>query len=53
MMFWFALFIAGWVVAALLGAQAYFRGQSKPIHFHNWFPKFYALAESPMASVRG
>lgn len=33
----FALMIAGWAAAALIGAQAYFRGeQSKPIHERNW-----------------
>ncbi len=32
-----ALFVIGWVAAALLGTQAYFRGeQSKPIHERNW-----------------
>ncbi|NJL00094.1 MAG: hypothetical protein HC910_05820 [Spirulinaceae cyanobacterium SM2_1_0] len=32
-----ALFISGWVAAALIGSQAYFRGeQSKPIHERNW-----------------
>lgn len=32
-----ALFIVGWVAVALIGSQAYFRGeQSKPIHERNW-----------------
>jgi hypothetical protein len=32
-----AVFVIGWVAAALIGTQAYFRGeQSKPIHFRNW-----------------
>lgn len=32
-----ALFVIGWVAAAVLGSQAYFRGeQSKPIHERNW-----------------
>ncbi len=32
-----ALFLIGWVAAAVLGTQAYFRGeQSKPIHERNW-----------------
>jgi hypothetical protein len=32
-----ALFVVGWVAAALIGSQAYFRGeQSKPIHERNW-----------------
>jgi hypothetical protein len=47
MMLLLALFVAGWVVAALLGTQAYFMGeQSKPIHSRNWrSPEFHALAE--------
>ncbi len=32
-----ALFVVGWVAVALIGTQAYFRGeQSKPIHERNW-----------------
>lgn len=32
-----ALFVVGWVAAALIGTQTYFRGeQSKPIHARNW-----------------
>ncbi|MCU0569191.1 MAG: hypothetical protein MUF49_21780 [Oculatellaceae cyanobacterium Prado106] len=32
-----ALFVVAWVAAALIGTQAYFRGeQSKPIHDRNW-----------------
>ncbi len=32
-----ALFVIGWVAVALIGTQAYFRGeQSKPIHERNW-----------------
>jgi hypothetical protein len=32
-----SLFIVGWVAAALIGTQAYFRGeQTKPIHDRNW-----------------
>jgi hypothetical protein len=32
-----ALFVAGWVAVAVIGTQAYFRGeQSKPIHERNW-----------------
>ena len=32
-----ALFVIGFVAVALLGSQAYFRGeQSKPIHERNW-----------------
>jgi hypothetical protein len=32
-----SLFVVGWVAAALIGTQAYFRGeQSKPIHDRNW-----------------
>jgi hypothetical protein len=43
-----ALFIIGWVAAALLGTQAYFRGeQSKPIHDRNWrSSSFEQLAQS-------
>jgi hypothetical protein len=48
-MFWLiALFIVGWVAAALIGTQAYFRGeQTKPIHERNWrSDSFEALSES-------
>jgi hypothetical protein len=32
-----ALFAIGWVAVAILGTQAYFRGeQTKPIHARNW-----------------
>ena len=32
-----ALFLIGWVAAAVIGTQAYFLGeQSKPIHERNW-----------------
>ena len=32
-----SLFVVGWVAAALIGTQAYFRGeQRKPIHERNW-----------------
>lgn len=43
-----SLFIAGWAAAALLGTQAYFRGeQTKPIHDRNWKSAgFHTLAES-------
>lgn len=43
-----ALFIVGFVAAALLGTQAYFRGeQSKPIHERNWRSEsFEKLAQS-------
>ncbi|AFY83837.1 photosystem II protein, Psb35-related [Oscillatoria acuminata] len=43
-----ALFIVGWVAVAVLGTQAYFRGeQSKPIHERNWrSDSFETLAES-------
>lgn len=37
MAFLIALFVVGWVAAALIGTQAYFRGeQTKPIHERNW-----------------
>ena len=44
----FALFVVGWVAAALIGTQAYFRGeQTKPIHERNWrSDSFEKLAES-------
>lgn len=43
-----ALFVIGWVAAALIGTQAYFRGeQTKPIHERNWRSEsFEKLAES-------
>ncbi|PSP17695.1 MAG: hypothetical protein BRC58_05500 [Cyanobacteria bacterium QS_8_64_29] len=43
-----ALFAVGFAAAALLGTQAYFRGeQSKPIHDRNWRSASFAqLAES-------
>jgi hypothetical protein len=43
-----ALFVTGWAAVALLGTQAYFRGeQSKPIHERNWRSEsFEKLAES-------
>ncbi|NJN87569.1 MAG: hypothetical protein HC881_16235 [Leptolyngbyaceae cyanobacterium SL_7_1] len=31
------LFVIGWVAVAMIGTQAYFRGeQTKPIHERNW-----------------
>ena len=31
------VFLVGWIAAAALGTQAYFRGeQTKPIHARNW-----------------
>ena len=43
-----ALFIVGWVAAAVIGTQAYFRGeQSKPINERNWHSQsFEQLAKS-------
>lgn len=43
-----SLFVVGWVAVALIGSQAYFRGeQTKPIHERNWNSKsFEQLAES-------
>jgi hypothetical protein len=43
-----ALFAIGWVAAALIGTQAYFRGeQTKPIHERNWrSASFENLAET-------
>ena len=43
-----AVFAIGWTAAALIGTQAYFRGeQSKPIHARNWRSEsFEPLAKS-------
>jgi hypothetical protein len=43
-----ALFVVGWLAVAVIGTQAYFRGeQSKPIHERNWRSEsFEQLAES-------
>jgi len=43
-----SLFVIGWVAAALIGSQAYFRGeQTKPIHERNWrSDSFDQLAQS-------
>ncbi|MBP0016749.1 MAG: hypothetical protein J7647_04230 [Cyanobacteria bacterium SBLK] len=43
-----AVLIMGWVAAAALGTQAYFRGeQSKPIHERNWnSPGFEVAAKT-------
>ncbi|MGQ4650722.1 photosystem II protein, Psb35-related [Lyngbya aestuarii] len=43
-----SLFLIGWIGAAALGTQAYFRGeQSKPIHERNWRSEsFEKLSES-------
>jgi hypothetical protein len=43
-----ALFAIAWVAAAVLGTQAYFRGeQTKPIHDRNWNSEgFEQLAKS-------
>lgn len=43
-----ALIVVGWVAAALIGTQAYFRGeQTKPIHERNWRSNsFEQLAQS-------
>ncbi len=43
-----ALFVIGWVTAALIGTQAYFLGeQRKPIHERNWGAEsFDRLAKS-------
>lgn len=47
-----ALFVVGWVAAAVLGTQAYFRGeQTKPIHERNWrSASFETLSESVTGS---
>ncbi|MGF1566703.1 MAG: photosystem II protein, Psb35-related [Nodosilinea sp.] len=43
-----SLVVVGWVAAALIGSQAYFRGeQTKPIHERNWrSDSFDQLAQS-------
>jgi len=43
-----ALFVVGWIAAALIGTQAYFRGeQVKPIHERNWrSERFAQLAQN-------
>lgn len=43
-----SLFVVGWVAVALIGTQAYFRGeQTKPIHERNWNSKsFDQLAQT-------
>lgn len=43
-----AIVLVGWVAAALIGTQAYFRGeQTKPIHERNWRSEsFEQLAKS-------
>ncbi|WAL62883.1 photosystem II protein, Psb35-related [Thermocoleostomius sinensis] len=43
-----ALFVVGWAAAAIIGTQAYFRGeQTKPIHERNWrSSSFEQLAKS-------
>ncbi|EGJ33228.1 hypothetical protein LYNGBM3L_39990 [Moorena producens 3L] len=43
-----ALLIVGWTAAAVIGTQAYFRGeQTKPIHERNWrSDSFNKLAKS-------
>ncbi|TVQ07046.1 MAG: hypothetical protein EA368_15375 [Leptolyngbya sp. DLM2.Bin27] len=43
-----SLFVIGWAAVALIGTQAYFRGeQTKPIHERNWrSSSFDQLAKS-------
>ncbi|MEA5509631.1 hypothetical protein VB715_07630 [Crocosphaera sp. UHCC 0190] len=43
-----SLFVVGWLAAAVIGTQAYFRGeQTKPIHERNWRSEsFETLAKS-------
>ncbi|HEY9762024.1 MAG TPA: hypothetical protein V6D07_05835 [Trichocoleus sp.] len=43
-----ALIVVGWVAVAVIGTQAYFRGeQTKPIHERNWrSDSFETLAKS-------
>lgn len=47
----FAVIVIGWVAGAVLGTQAYFRGeQRKPIHARNWNSEGF---EQVAASVTG
>ncbi|PSB34688.1 photosystem II protein, Psb35-related [Stenomitos frigidus] len=48
-----ALFLVGWAAVAVLGTQAYFRGeQSKPIHERNWRSEsFEVLSEAVTGSA--
>jgi hypothetical protein len=48
-----ALFLIGWAAAAILGTQAYFRGeQTKPIHERNWNSEgFEQIAQSVTGQV--
>ncbi len=48
-----ALFVIGWIAAAVLGTQAYFLGeQTKPIHARNWnSEQFASLSESLTGSA--
>ncbi len=43
-----ALLVIGWAAAAVIGTQAYFRGeQTKPIHARNWRSEsFEQIAQS-------
>ncbi len=51
MIFVLGLFLVGFVAAALIGSQAYFRGeQTKPIHERNWRSEGF---ESLAVSVTG
>lgn len=46
-----SVILVGWAAAAILGTQAYFRGeQSKPIHERNWKSKSF---EQTAQSVTG
>lgn len=51
----FAVLFVGWVAAAVLGTQAYFRGeQTKPIHERNWNSQGFALvAQAVTAQASG
>lgn len=50
-----SLLVIGWVAAALIGSQAYFRGeQTKPIHERNWRSEsFDQLAQSVTGQPSG
>ena len=50
----FAVCLAGWMAAAALGTQAYFRGeQSKPIHSRNWNSESFEQAAQSVTGTNG
>ena len=46
------VFLVGWIAAATLGTQAYFRGeQTKPIHARNWRSDSFAALSLAITGV--